>query len=68
MQVCYECGAERAARELHTEQLPDGVHRTQTTATNNLTHVVARSPKVEMPQHTRMAIGQAALSRLTLVK
>lgn len=23
VQVCYECGAERAARELHNEKVPD---------------------------------------------
>jgi len=68
VQVCYECGAERQARELHTEQLPDGVHRTQATTTTKLTHVVVKSPRSERPQHPRLAIGQAALSRLTLVK
>ena len=68
VQVCYECGAERPARELHTEDLPDGVHGTQTTATSNLTHVVAKSSRTERPQPARMAIGQTALGRLTLVK
>ena len=68
VQVCYECGAERPARELHTEQLPDGVRRTQATTTTNLIHVVVKSPRPERPQHPRLAIGQAALSRLTLVK
>lgn len=72
VQVCYECGAERPARELHTEKLPDGVHRTLATAPNNLTHIVVRAPRIERPQHRRseprIAIGQATLSRLTLVK
>jgi hypothetical protein len=71
VQVCYECGAERQARELHTEELPDGVHHTSTTATADLTRV-ARSGKPQRPPYRRseprIAIGQATLTRLTLVK
>jgi hypothetical protein len=72
VQVCYECGAERPARELHTEKLPEGVHRTLATATINLTGVVAKPGRLERPQGRRsdphVAIGQTTLSRLTLVK
>jgi len=72
VQVCYECGAERPARELHTEALPEGVHHTLTTATSDLTRVVARPGKSQRPPYPRseprIAIGQAAMTRLTLVK
>jgi len=72
VQVCYECGAERLARELHTEELPESVHHTLATATTNLTGVVVRPGKLDRPQRRRndqrVAIGQTALSRLTLVK
>ncbi len=71
VQVCYECGAERPARELHTEKLPDGVHRTVATATWNLTGGIARPVKLERPlrrNDQRIAIGQSTLTRLTLVK
>jgi len=72
VQVCYECGAERPARELHTEELPEGVHRTLAAATMNLTGVVAKPGKLARSQRRisdqRVAIGQTTLSRLTLVK
>ena len=72
VQVCYECGAERPARELHTEKLPEGVHHTLTNATTNLTHIVARSSKPQRPMlrrsEPRLALGQATMTRLTLVK
>jgi hypothetical protein len=72
VQVCYECGAERAARELHTEELPEGVHRTLATATTNLTSIGAKAAGRERSARwrsdQRVAIGQTALSRLTLVK
>ena len=72
VQVCYECGAERPARELHTEKLPDGVHRTVATATWNLTGAIARPVKLERRQRRRtdqhIAISPSALNRLTLVK
>lgn len=72
VQVCYECGAERPARELHTEKLPEGVHRTLATATRNLTGVAARPVGLERPESRRsdqrLAMGQTTLSRLTLVK
>jgi hypothetical protein len=58
VQVCYECGAERPARELHTEELPAGF--------------AARPVKIERPLRHRtdqhVAIGQTVLSHLTLVK
>ena len=70
VQVCYECGAERAARELHTEDLPEGAPHTLTTAT--LTGVKAKTARLERPQprrsDQRVTIGQTTLSRLTLVK
>jgi len=72
VQVCYECGAERPARELHTEELPEGVHRTLATATTHLTQVVAKSGKLDRSRQrlseAHRAIGQTALGRLTLVK
>jgi hypothetical protein len=72
VQVCYECGAERPARELHTEKLPDGVHRTLASATTNLTSVAARPVRPERPHghrsDQRVALGQPAFHRLTLVK
>lgn len=72
VQVCYECGAERPARELHTEELPEGVHRTLATAMINLTGVVARPGQLARPPRrrsdTRVAIGQTTMNRLTLVK
>jgi hypothetical protein len=72
VQVCYECGAERPARELHNEKLPEGVHRTLASATMNLTSVVARPVRLERPQgrisDQRVALGQPVLTRLTLVK
>jgi hypothetical protein len=72
VQVCYECGSERPARELHTEELPEGVHRTLATATIILTGVFAKPDKLERPQRRRsdqrVAIGQTAMNRLTLVK
>ena len=68
VQVCYECGAERQARELHTEKLPDGVHRAMAKTTNDLTQAAGRSARAERPQRPQITIGQAALSRLTLVK
>jgi hypothetical protein len=68
VQVCYECGAERQARELHTEKLPDGVHRAMPKTTNDLTRAVGRSARAERPPRPQIAIGPVALSRLTLVK
>ena len=72
VQVCYECGAERAARELHTEKLPEGVHRTLATATTNLTTIISRPVGLERSPLRRndqtVAIGQTTLSRLTLIK
>jgi hypothetical protein len=68
VQVCYECGAERPARELHTEELPEGVYRTLAAATMNLTGVVARPVKQRRRSEQRVAVSQTTLSRLTLVK
>src|SRR5436190_23678489 len=72
VQVCYECGAERLARELHTEELPEGVHRSLAAAAINLTGIAAKPIARERPQRRRsgqrLAIGQTTLSRLTLVK
>lgn len=72
VQVCYECGAERAARELHTEELPEGVHRTLANAITNPTGIIARPVRMERSQprrsDQRVALAQTTLSRLTLVK
>jgi hypothetical protein len=72
VQVCYECGAERLARELHTEELPEGAHRTPATAATRPTGAIAKPVGIERPQprrsDKRVAIGQTTLSRLTLVK
>ena len=58
VQVCYECGAERPARELHNEVLPAGL--------------TARPIKNERPMRHRndqaVGLGQPVLSHLTLVK
>lgn len=58
VQVCYECGAERPARELHAEVLPAGI--------------TARPAKIERPLRHRkdqqVAISQTVLRHLTLVK
>ncbi|MFL6213468.1 MAG: hypothetical protein ACJ74J_06180 [Blastocatellia bacterium] len=58
VQVCYECGAERPARELHIEEVPAGL--------------AARPVKGERPLRHRndphAGIGQPVLSHLTLVK
>jgi len=68
VQVCYECGAERPARELHNEALPAGVDHTLAARSR----VATRPTKLERPLHHRndqhIAISQPVLSRLTLVK
>lgn len=68
VQVCYECGAERPARELHNETLPAGIDHTL--AARNPAGV-PRLAKTERPlrhRNDQPVIGQTVLSHLTLVK
>ena len=72
VQVCYECGAERPARELHTEGLAAGVDHVLAATSRNRVSVGNRPIKLERPTRHRneqpVAMSQPALSRLTLVK
>ena len=70
VQVCYECGAERPARELHNETLPAGIDRTRAVTRNP----VGVSLSIKGERHVRhrndqhVGIGQTTLNYLTLVK
>jgi hypothetical protein len=57
VQVCYECGAERPARELHNEILPAGLAARPVKSERQLRH-----------RNDQHVIGQTVLSHLTLVK
>lgn len=71
VQVCYECGAERPARELHTEVWPNRITQAMVSTKNNLaTFPAQRTSDMASPviKEKAMAVGQERERRFTLVK
>jgi hypothetical protein len=72
VQVCYECGAERPARELHDEIFTERVNHSLATAKSNLANLTAQRIDEEPPQRmiseARIAVGQGHARKFTLVK
>lgn len=69
VQVCYECGAERPARELHKEVLPDWFDNSLNPSqpqTTRLDSQISSTPDSERPK--ALTFGQNLLRRLALVK
>jgi len=68
VQVCYECGAERAARELHddfaTERLNHSISSGKAEAARLASRAAPGAPSTTQAQ----AVGQTALGRLSLIK
>jgi len=72
VQVCYECGAERPARELHNELTPELInHRVASgrTETQRLaTPRPAEIPSQNIERSEAIAIGQRTLRRFAAIK
>jgi hypothetical protein len=72
IQVCYECGAERPARELHDEISAERVAHTVAAAKTGLARLSAQRIDDEPPQRLvnerRVAAGQGHARKFTLVK
>jgi len=70
VQVCYECGAERPARELHDEIFTERVNHSIVAAKTGLARLSAERIDDEPPQRVisdrRIAVGQGR--KFTLVK
>src|SRR5215475_5859865 len=72
VQVCYECGAERPARELHDETFTERVNHSLAAAKSSLASLTAKRIDEEPPQRmisdVHVAVGQAHARKFTLVK
>ena len=72
VQVCYECGAERPARELHDELFTERVNHSLAAAKSSLASLTVQRADEESPQQmiseTRIAVGQGHARKFTLVK
>jgi hypothetical protein len=72
VQVCYECGAERPARELHDEIHTERVNHSLAAAKSSLASLtvqrVDEEPSQRMISETRIAVGQGHARKFTLVK
>jgi hypothetical protein len=72
IQVCYECGAERPARELHNEVIPELLYR----STNSSKIAVAKLAPASLAEQARerlagseqVAVEQVRIRKLALVK
>ena len=71
VQVCYECGAERVARELHDEILTERVNHSVAAAKAGLASLsrqrLADEAKSVMGERP-IAVGQSIIGKFTLVK
>lgn len=72
VQVCYECGAERPARELHDEIFTERVNHSLAAAKSSLASLASQRMDEEsqhqMLSETRIAVGQGHARKFTLVK
>ena len=71
VQVCYECGAERVARELHDEIFIERVNHSIAAAKTGLAMLSAQRMGDESQQvmsERRIAVGQGHSRKFTLVK
>ena len=72
VQVCYECGAERPARELHDEMFTERVNHSVAAAKSSLANLTAQrideEPSQRMISEARIAVGQGHARKFTLVK
>ena len=72
VQVCYECGAERIARELHDELFTERVNHSIAAAKTGLARLSAQRIDDDPPQRVisepRIAVGQGHARKFTLVK
>lgn len=72
VQVCYECGAERTARELHTEIWPNRNNQTRVSTKPNLAAFTGQRlsdmASSQVIKENSRVIGQAGERRFTLVK
>lgn len=72
VQVCYECGAERPARELHDEMFTERVNHSLAVAKSSLASLTAKrideEPSQRMISEARIAVGQGHARKFTLVK
>ena len=72
VQVCYECGAERPARELHDEMFTERVNHSLAAAKSSLATLTVQRIDEEPPQRmisdARIAVGQGHGRKFTLVK
>jgi predicted ATPase len=73
VQVCYECGAERPARELHAETGIDLKSQLQAISKPEVTRravprLVPEAPKAAKSTAERLALAQGRTGRLLVVK
>ncbi len=72
VQVCYECGAERLARELHDEVFTERVNDSLAAARSSLARLASQRIDEEPPQriisNAHIAVGQGHARKFTLVK
>lgn len=71
VQVCYECGAERAAREFHDDFAAERLNHSLTSARTEVAKLAAPRP-IEGSQASasqeRIAVGQGPARKFLLVK
>jgi len=71
VQVCYECGAERPAREFHDEIAAERLNHSLTAARTAVVKLTPRltedSPPASASQE-RIAVGQGRARKLLLIK
>jgi hypothetical protein len=72
VQVCYECGAERPAREFNNEIAGERFNQAVASARSDLRKMTPRriddEPPQRLPAQERIAVGQGRTSKLSLVK
>lgn len=72
VQVCYECGAERPAREFHNEIAGERFNQTVASARNDLMKMSSKRIDDEPPQRVatqgRVAVGAGRVRKFSLVK
>jgi hypothetical protein len=72
VQVCYECGAERPAREFHNEISGERFNKAVASARSDLMKMSSNRIDDEPPQRVttqeRIAVGQSRIRKFSLVK
>jgi hypothetical protein len=72
VQVCYECGAERPAREFHNEIAGERYNQAVASARSEMMRMSSRRIDDEPPQRMatqeRIAVGEGRVRKFSLVK